>query len=283
MFVTPTEHRTLPINGVDLHVVLAGSGRPLLLLHGWPDSAELWRLMIPSLVAAGYCVIAPDHKGFGRSGAPADEASYRIDELAWDAVCVLDALGIEQADVIGHDWGGLIGWRMCADYPERVRRYVTLSVGHPGAYSAGGIMQLLKAWYVLLFQWRGVAEAIMRAFDFGILRAFTREAEARAHWIPDMARPGRLTAGMNLYRANFDLLTGGDLRRVGVPVLGVYGGGDLALTERQMAISGRFMDAPFRYQRLERVGHWLPLHAPEVVSRLALDFFAEGARPAALA
>lgn len=276
MSAAPIEHRTLTLDGVDLHVLLAGEGRPLMLLHGWPDSAELWRSMIPTLVAAGYRVIAPDQRGFGLSSAPADVSAYRIERLAADAIAVLDALAVDRADLIGHDWGALVGWRICADHPDRVRRYAALSVGHPAAYARGGILQRLKAWYIYLYQCRGVAEALMSAGDFAVLRAVTREAEARRHWIADMSRPGRLTAGMNLYRANVDILRGSEPRRVAVPVLGVYGGGDLALTERQMTESKRYMDAPFRYRRIERAGHWLPLHAPDAVCALATDWFDAG-------
>ena len=97
--------------GVELTVTIAGTGPPLLLLHGFPDSAEVWRFQLPVLVAAGYRVIAPDMRGFGRSDAPADKAAYQIDLILDDILELLRSLEItEPVGLIGHDWGAAVGW-----------------------------------------------------------------------------------------------------------------------------------------------------------------------------
>jgi pimeloyl-ACP methyl ester carboxylesterase len=266
------EQRTLNINGLDMHVALAGEGDALLLLHGFPDSSQLWRKMIPGLVAAGFRVIAPDQRGFGLTSAPAKTNAYSIEHIAADAIALLDALGIERAALMAHDWGSVIGWRLAADHPDRFSCYVALSVGHPNALSTAGFRQMLKSWYVGFFQLRGIAEAIVRARNFFVLRKITHNEPEIVIWQHDLSRPGRLTAGMNWYRANFIALTKSAFPSARIPTLGIIGSADIALTERQMASSGRFVDAPFNWHLIDGAGHWLPLHAPAEVERLAIDF-----------
>src|SRR3954467_10751685 len=102
----------LTVKGLSLHVVDEGDGSPVLRLHGFPDSSALWRHQIPALVAAGHRVIAPDLRGFGASDRPEGVASAAVHELVGDAVGILDALGVERAAVVGHDWGGAVGWAL---------------------------------------------------------------------------------------------------------------------------------------------------------------------------
>jgi pimeloyl-ACP methyl ester carboxylesterase len=107
---------------VSLHVVDEGAGPPVVLLHGFPDSSALWRHQIPMLVEAGYRAIAPDLRGFGASDRPADVAAYRLEASVADVLALLDQRGIEQADVVGHDWGAALGWALAGLAPGRVRR-----------------------------------------------------------------------------------------------------------------------------------------------------------------
>jgi pimeloyl-ACP methyl ester carboxylesterase len=264
---------TLRVNGVNLNVTTAGKGDPVLLLHGFPDSAELWRHVIPRLVAAGHRVIAPDQRGFGRSDAPRGARNYTVEQIGRDAMAVLDLLGVKRAKLVGHDWGALIGWHLAGAYSHRFERYAALSVGHINAYASAGLRQKLKGWYVLAFQVPGLAEALFGGADFAVLRAYLGKHPELAKWTADLARPGRLTAGLNWYRANFGRLLAPDFPRASIPVMGVWSDRDVALAEDQMVNSARFVDAPFRYERLAGVGHWMPLDAPEAVSDLLLDFF----------
>src|SRR5271155_3622006 len=100
----------LKVNGISLHVEDLGSGKPVLLLHGWPDSAYLWRNQIPFLVKNGFRLIAPDLRGLGRSDRPEGVAAYAVQNSVSDVVGILDALGIDTADVVGHDWGAAVAW-----------------------------------------------------------------------------------------------------------------------------------------------------------------------------
>src|SRR3990170_6280658 len=118
--------------GVSLAVQDEGDGQPVLLIHGFPDSHRLWRHQVPALMGAGKRVIAPDLRGFGESDRPEEVADYRIRHSVADMLAVLDALEVERAQVVGHDWGAAVAWTLGAFAPERVERLVVLSVGHPG-------------------------------------------------------------------------------------------------------------------------------------------------------
>jgi pimeloyl-ACP methyl ester carboxylesterase len=111
-----------------MHVAEAGEGSPLLLLHGWPQHWWIWRKVIPAL-AGEHRLICPDLRGFGWSEAP--PGPYEIQEFADDMVALLDELGLDQVDLIGHDWGGYTGFLLCLGAPERIRRYLALGIVHP--------------------------------------------------------------------------------------------------------------------------------------------------------
>jgi pimeloyl-ACP methyl ester carboxylesterase len=118
-------------NGISLHVEDHGSGKPVVLLHGWPDSSYPWRNQIPFLVANDFRAIAPDQRGFGRSDRPEGVAAYSLENVVADVADILDALGIETADIVGHDWGAAVAWLTATEHPNRIHRLVVLSVGHP--------------------------------------------------------------------------------------------------------------------------------------------------------
>src|SRR6478672_2355545 len=192
---------TVSANGLSFHVVDEGSGPPVLLLHGFPDSSALWRHQIPALVDAGHRVIAPDLRGFGASDRPEGVAEYAMHTVIGDVVGILDALGVERADVVGHDWGAGIGWTLASVVPQRVQRYVALSVGRSVDYFAD-MRQREMSWYMLLFLFEGVAEEALRRDDWALLRAWMRDPVDIERYVADLSRPGALTAALNYYRAN---------------------------------------------------------------------------------
>jgi pimeloyl-ACP methyl ester carboxylesterase len=192
-------------------------------------------------------------------------------ELCDDLSEVIDQLNVGKTHLVGHDWGSIVSWHFAAKQPDRVLSLTALSVGHPGAYLAGGIEQLLRSWYAFLFLPPGIAERCVSAGDFWLLRRIAKHAEAE-NWRRDLKRPGRLTAGLNWYRAN--LLGTPPPGPIQVPVLGIYSSRDFALSEKQMKLSGRFCKGTFRYERLEGIGHWMQLDAPKQLARLLLPHFA---------
>jgi pimeloyl-ACP methyl ester carboxylesterase len=266
------EYRCLPVNGIEMNVMLAGEGEPVLLVHGFPDDHTVWREQVQALVVAGYRVIAPDTRGCGDSGVPRRVADYRVEILVEDLRALLDALGIDKVRLVAHDWGAVISWRFVLAHPQRVERFVALSVGHPTAYARGGLVQKLKGYYILLMQLRGLMEWLAMCGDWFLFRQMTRYAAEFPRWRDSLSRPGRLTAGMNYYRANLGALFAGELPSARVPVLGVWSSGDLFLAEGQMIASERYVRGPWRYARIDGANHWLQLDAPQHFNPLLLEY-----------
>jgi pimeloyl-ACP methyl ester carboxylesterase len=273
----------MDINLADVRLSVSDTGNgdgdrcPVVLLHGWPDSNRLWRHQVPALVAAGHRVIAPDLRGFGASSKPTDLAAYTAPEMVGDIVGLLDALQVERAHLVGHDWGAAIGWMTAALAPDRVASLTALSVGHPAAFRAAGLPQREKSWYMLLFQFPEVAEAWLSADDFRNLREWTQHPDVEPV-VEHLRDPAALTASLGLYRAILppqSLVTPPfELPPVTVPVMGVWSSGDIALLEASMTGSARFVQGPWRYERIDGAGHWMQLDAPERVNALLLDFLA---------
>lgn len=174
------EPRLIETNGIRLAVYEAGpaDGKPVLLLHGFPELAFSWRHQLPALAAAGYRVIAPDQRGFGRSDRPPDIADYHMRELTADMTGLLDALGDERAIFVGHDWGSLVVWSLPFYAPARVAGLISLNVSFKPRYAIDPITMLAKAFgednYIAFFQEPGVAEALLEADVGRSLRFFFR-------------------------------------------------------------------------------------------------------------
>jgi pimeloyl-ACP methyl ester carboxylesterase len=270
----PSTIQKVHFDGLEFNVQQQGDGPPVLLLHGFPDSLHLWRRVAPLLAAAGFHVIAVDQRGFGESGAPAGKEHYRIDRLVADLTGLLAALGIhEPVHVLGHDWGAVITWCMAMIRPDRVRSAVAISVGHPREYALAGPEQKLKGLYTIGWQVPVVAERWLTAHDWARMRHWLRQHPDPESCLRDLARPGRLTAGLNWYRANMLSALTRAWPPCRVPLLGIWSSEDHGLAEDQMARSVRRMAAPWRYERIDGAGHWLPLEQPERIAALAIDWF----------
>jgi pimeloyl-ACP methyl ester carboxylesterase len=121
----------IPVNGIELEVFEAGqqnAGKPIVLLHGWPEHAYTWRHQIPALVEAGYHVIVPNQRGYGNSSRPSEIVAYDIEHLTGDLVALLDYYGFEDATFVGHDWGAMVAWWLTLLHPNRVRQLIALAV-----------------------------------------------------------------------------------------------------------------------------------------------------------
>jgi pimeloyl-ACP methyl ester carboxylesterase len=266
--------RRIPGSGVELAVRDEGAGPPVLLLHGFPDSSGLWRHQIPALTAGGLRVVAPDLRGFGESEKPAEVGAYRVGRSVADMVALLDALEIDRVRVVGHDWGASVAWALASFFPDRVERLVAMSVGHPRTPRT--MEQRRLAWYVLLFQFEGVAEELLTRDGWKLAREWAAshpDLEAR---IAALSEPGALTAGLGWYRANLhparELDPPRDVPPVRVPTLGLWSDGDAYLSETGIARSGDHVAGPWRYERIEGASHWMQLDAPDQINALLLEF-----------
>jgi pimeloyl-ACP methyl ester carboxylesterase len=271
----------LEVNGIGLEVDDQSAGSdastPVVLVHGWPDTHTMWQHQIAALNGAGYRTIAPDLRGFGGSDKPDGVDQYSLALLVGDLLGVVDQLAVDRAHVVGHDWGAAIAWVFATLAPERVASVTALSVGHPSSFSHPSMAQREKSWYMLAFQFAGIAEQWLSDDDWHNFRdCFAHpEADEVAHRLADTAH---LTATLNLYRANVPpeaLLGGGlELPPVAAPAMGVWSDGDRFLLEAQMTGSADHVSGPWRYERIDGAGHWMTLEAPARVSELLVDFLA---------
>jgi len=261
--------------GVGIDYEVTGEGRPVVLLHGFPDSRRLWRHQVPALAGAGFSVVTLDQRGYGASDKPVEIEAYSLPFLAGDVVAVLDDLGVGRAHVVGHDWGSAVAWVLGSLLPDRVDHLATVSVGHPSAFASIGYPQQILSWYMLLFHFEGVAERWLSDNDWANFKAWARHPDTDAV-IADLERDGSLTTALNWYRANVPPESMVDppivLPPVTAPTMGLWSTGDFALTEAQMTRSAEHVTGPWRYERVEGPGHWMQLEAPDELNRLLLDF-----------
>lgn len=269
-------YRGLQING--LHIAYLDSApddrqaRVVVLLHGFPDNATLWRPQIEALAARGFRVIAPDLRGYGQSDVPPRQSDFLVDHVVSDIIGLLDALHVDAVDLAGHDWGAAVAWVLAGQHPDRVRRLAVMAVGHPTVYARAGLAQKIKGWYVFLFLARGLAERVIRAGDWeGLRRVFGTHPHVDQA-IADLDREGRLTAALRLYRANFRRLLLQPVPDVHADTLGVFATGDPFLTADQMRDSFARVRGRWRYVELPG-GHWSSLEHPEAINDLLIGHF----------
>jgi pimeloyl-ACP methyl ester carboxylesterase len=277
--VEGVEHRFLSAGGLRTHVALAGSGPPLLLLHGWPQHWWMWRKLIGPL-AEGHRVIAPDLRGFGWTEAP--PGGYDPEVFAADVCALLDALEVDQpVDLIGHDWGGWTGFMLCLRHPERVRRFLALSIYHPFIKpSPRGLFGVWRFWY----QWVLAAPGIgPRAGRFGPVLRWVGSGQAgwdqreRAVYADQFLEPDRGRAASLLYRhAVLDLAPRtfrGDYRRLTMetPTLLLFGTADHPQDHR--ALPGFERSAPnMALELAPGTGHFIVDERPKLVLERAREF-----------
>ncbi|MEA2683951.1 MAG: hypothetical protein QOK05_2279 [Chloroflexota bacterium] len=272
----------IEVNGLRFNVLDAGTGPGVLLLHGFPDSSRLWRNQVPALVDAGFRVVAPDLRGFGLSEMPQAVEAYRVGEILDDIRGILRTLGVPKVHVVGHDWGAAVAWMFATTQSQKVDRLVAISVGHPAAFFPPTMDQMRRSWYTLLFQFPGVAEAFIPKDDWRFLKDWTGGAGDIDRYLSDLARPGALTAGLNWYRANQPpqrlVEDAPTFPLIDKPVMGIWGARDPYLTEDSMTRSESQVSGPWRYERMEDAGHWIPVEKPKTLNALLLDFFAREPR-----
>lgn len=262
-------------NGVRLHFVTAGSGPLAIVLHGFPEFWYSWRYQLPELAAIRR-VVALDMRGYNLSEKPA--RGYDLATLTNDVRAVIEALGERQADVIGHDWGGLIAWTFAMRQPDYLRRLVVLNAPHPATLTREWRHpgQFRRSAYVGFFQLRGIAEDAIARDDFSYLWRTFRAADPGSAWltrddiqhfVDALARPGALTAALSYYR---QLVRSGatalsPARVITAPVLLLWGELDPYLGP-WMADDLEPWAPAIRVRRFATAGHWLNQQMPEQVN-----------------
>ena len=180
MTINWTAPRYVETNGIRMGVFEQGSGVPVVMCHGFPELAYSWRHQIPAIANAGFHAIAPDQRGYGTTDRPEPIESYDIHHLTGDLVGLLDALRIEKAVFVGHDWGGIVTWQMPLLHPSRVAGVIGVNTPFMPRAPMDPIALMRAAFgedmYIVFFQKPGVADAILGKDVAKSLRLFYRKS-----------------------------------------------------------------------------------------------------------
>ncbi|MCW2980086.1 MAG: hypothetical protein JWO14_1813 [Solirubrobacterales bacterium] len=282
--VDGVRHRWVEARGLRFHVAEAGEGDDVVLcLHGWPQHWYEWRDLMPRLAVAGYRAIAIDLRGFGWSDAPRD--GYEKENLATDILAVLDALDLQRVKLVGHDWGGWIGFLLCLRAPERFSQYLSLNILTPWVDLRAAVPQIWRFWYQLV-----IAAPLIgyRAHTSGKLvpKVLVGGSTVRGNWdeatlrsfADNLAEPDRARACVQMYRV-FQLHESPAILRgryahdrLTVPTRLLFGTDDTALRPQFLAGYQHHAD-DMQVELVPGCGHFIADEKPDLVAKRALEFF----------
>lgn len=272
----------------DFSIIDKGKGTPVLLLHGFPDSKELWGNQIPALVNAGFRVIAPDLRGYGNSPSPLEKEKYAMPILMSDVIGILDELNLDKVHLVGHDWGASLSWQLVNYYEQRFNSLTVLSVGFPGNSAWSSLKQRQKSWYFYLFLQEGLAEKTFADNNWKFAKEVLADHKQLEDVLQRFQKSNALTTALNWYRGNLqNMLSQPNVdykpsnekpvipqKKIKLPVLGIWSNMDFALTEAQMKQSTEYT-TNFTYKKIEGAGHWMMLDKPAELNSLILNFLNE--------
>jgi len=266
---------------VKLHCVVNGpTNKPLMLfLHGFPEFWYSWRHQLKEF-SRDYRTVAFDMRGYGDSDKPSGICQYTLDKLVEDVDQLITGLGYEKCILVGHDWGGAVAWGYAALHPDRVDRLIIGNCPHPAAFElhmkSGAFSQMLKSWYMFLFQNPVLPQFFLRADDVHFLEdAFCGKATGakRGVFTPEdieaykytFANYSDLSGPINYYRAflryRSPQVEQAFRRKISVPTLIIWGTNDGALEKQLAEMSRRFVDQ-FTLEYIEDAGHWIQQEEP---------------------
>lgn len=292
-------HHTVDANGIRMHVAEEGEGSPVVLLHGFPELWFSWRKQIGPLAEAGHRVIAPDLRGYGGTDAPPGPAGYDLVNLSADVVGLLDALGIEKAAIVGHDWGAQLAWHVALIHPERVSCVAAISVPFipRGPAPPTPLMRehIGEDFYVVWMQEPGLS-------DDALARDVRRTITTPKVWGPawaertdeDPRRPDFMTeeelqvyvdtfertgftGGINWYRSvdrTWELLEPYAHRTIDQPALFMVGSRDSTAKWMPPAAMEGHVTGLREVVTVDGAGHWLQQERPDEVNERLIRFLA---------
>ena len=278
-------HRMVDVGDIQLHVVEAGSGPTVLLLHGLPGYWYSWRNQIESLVAAGYRVVVPDLRGVNSSGRSKAVSSYRIQYLARDVVSLMDTLKCTPVVLVGQGWGGLVAWRIANDYSSLVKKLVILNMPHPQKLRLGlrdrRYLRGRLAWLMLQLPW--VPDTLLdwsrelwvkRSFATGL--SMTRDLSRNEVWEfqRTMSSPGAVSAVLNHLRAlryEWNVDWESELRRIDCETLLIWGERERSFSDGMKA-PGRMWVPKVEEMTISGAGRFPQMERPIALNEALLGF-----------
>lgn len=255
------------------------SERLALLLHGFPELAYSWRYQMPLLARLGYRVWAPNQRGYGKTTRPKHRRDYHLDRLLADTAALIDVSGAKSVTLIGHDWGGIVGWMFALRRIRALDRFVVMNLPHPQRFyeALQQKAQRRRSRYATFFQIPWLPEFLFRLGGArAIGEAFHSMAIDKTRFPPEVLNvyksaalePGALTAMLNWYRANRFPSTFGEATPVlETPTLMIWGEEDTALG-KEMTYQTDLLVRDFTLRYLPDVSHWVQQEAPEAVNEI---------------
>ena len=248
----------------------ARRGRLVLLLHGFPQNAETWRPMLPAIAEAGYYAVAPTMRGYSPGAKPTAAGAYETANDVRDTLAIADLLGAPRFHVVGHDWGGIVAWRLAAAAPNRVRSLTSLSTTHPSALGEATADLSTGQWsrfiYFLFFREPSMVDAFSfldGAFAVESLKAQgLPEPQARAY-TSYLIRNGLVDSALRVYRDN-PLPPPWTIPATTVPTTLIWGRDDFAFGPESAALTAKYVKAPYKFVPVPG-GHWVPENHPGIV------------------
>ena len=251
------------------------SAPPVLLLHGFPQTRQMWNHPLHALASAGFRAIAPDQRGYSAGARPLGVESYTTDLLIADALALMDNCRARRFHLVGHDWGGQLAWLLAAANPERVMTLTILSRPHPGAFARAMTEdpeQANRSQHHKSFRQLDAVERLSQN-NFKLLRsALEREGIAPENlnaYFATLSEPGALEAAINWYRANS--IASMQIAPISVATLYIWGTADATVGRRAAELTAQFVSGPYRFVEIEDGGHFIVDQFPDRVAELLLE------------
>ena len=274
----------LSTNNIRLHTALAGpiDGKPVFLLHGFPEAWFGWEEQIEPLVQAGFRVIVPDQRGYNLSDKPRGVSNYKMDLLGDDILGIADQLGYEDFYLAGHDFGAMVSWSLALRVPQRIKRLVIANVPHPAVfktYLKSHPAQMLKSWYAIFFQIPGLPERFARANNWQFLISAMPDdlsKEEQNRYRQAWSQPGAITGMINWYRATFSSSSPARVENTIKPsTLIIWGKQDPHLSHQMAPLSLAYCQDG-QLVMIDDATHWVQHDQAEQVSQLIIKHFSSG-------
>jgi pimeloyl-ACP methyl ester carboxylesterase len=210
------EYKIIKASGFRFQVLTKGktSGTPVILLHGFPETASMWKNLMKDLAAKGFYCIAPNQRGYSPGARPQRSEDYRYTLLMKDVLNLADALKIKKFHLITHDWGCAVGWGIAAQYPQRIYTFTALSIPHIEAFRKAyknSKEQYTNSQYIRFFRIPLLPEFLLARNDYSLLKKlYTHHNQSEIkHYIKFFSDTYALSGAINWYRANYQLFDTG--------------------------------------------------------------------------
>jgi epoxide hydrolase 4 len=274
------KHLYVEINKIKLHVATVGGGKPLFLLHGFPDFWYGWKNLIPMLKNT-YKLIIPDLRGYNLSEKPEGVENYDMDILIEDIINLVDYFKFDEIYLAGHDWGGVIAWCFAEKHPDRVKKMMILNAPHPKIFQeqlSKNKAQQRASFYIFEFLKphgeQFVIENDFKWLKWAVFSGMDKKKDFteydKQQYLKAWSKPGAIEGGVNYYRANLNFKTW--TGKINVPTIVIHGMDDVAVLPSVLDGLEEYVKN-LKIVKVEKASHWVMHDVPELIAKNIKDYF----------